>query len=221
MCRGCAGYGARVLRPMSNYAVTRLVSLQRGLQELKPFVKDDARYLRVGRGIRNFGRMLPREFLGNWLVCAASSGDVTGPYTFTSDPMGGDGIILDESTGDTFPTEHVSVILPPDAPDPDGQAEQLILAAIEQKNNAAYSGKTLIVFNETPAGSWLPNTVTRALPPDLHVAVVWVVGLQFVDADGTYVYGVTLLHLGPYIDAPTFLVRVAPDFGSWRVERLQ
>jgi hypothetical protein len=106
----------------------------------------------------------------------------------------------------------------------EGRAESLILEQIEAENALGHeycSGKTLIVFNETPAGPWLPNRVTRALPANLHFDAVWVVGLQAIDPDGSYVYGVTWLRLGPYFDAPTFTVRVAPDFTSWRVERLQ
>ena len=208
---------------VTNHRVTRLVSLRRALLELRPFV-EDSRYLRNGRGFRNFGRMLPREFLGNWLICAAANGNAVGPYTFTSDPMGGDGVVLNEGTGDTFLTEHVAVILPPNAPDQMENAQDLILQRIREKNaeGAEYaSGKTLVVFNETPAGPWLPNQVTRALPEPLHFDAVWVVGLQRVEPDGTYVYGVCLLELGRYIDAPTFLIHIAPSFDSWRVEQQQ
>ena len=206
-----------------HYPVKRLVSLQRALQELQPFVQD-RRYLRSGRGIRNFGDMRPREFLANWLVCAVSTDHGDSHYSFTTDPLGGDGIIRDDATGETFRTEHVAVLLPPNAPTPVGQAENLILDRITEKNarGPTYaSGQTLIVFMEEPAGPWLPNRVTRSLPAPLHYDAVWVVGLQSVEADGTYVYGVTWLQLGPYIDAPTFLVRVAPTFTSWAIERLQ
>jgi hypothetical protein len=48
---------------------------------------------------------------------------------------------------------------------------------------------------------------------------VWVVGLCSA-RDGEHVYGVTNLH--PEIgQAPTWIVHIAKDFGSWRVERVQ
>ena len=64
-----------------------------------------------------------------------------------------------------------------------------------------------------------PNRVARRLPDPLHVAAVWVVGLQGVEA-GKYVYGVTNLDLTEG-NAPTMLVRINEDFGAWEVTRTQ
>jgi hypothetical protein len=47
----------------------------------------------------------------------------------------------------------------------------------------------------------------------------WVVGLKRVE-DGAYVYGVTHLDVSNG-NAPTFLVRIAPDFDAWEVTDVQ
>jgi hypothetical protein len=59
----------------------------------------------------------------------------------------------------------------------------------------------------------------EALPHDLAFGAVWAVGLQRVE-DGRYVYGVTNLHVDQG-NAPIWIVEIANDFGSLRVERSQ
>jgi hypothetical protein len=116
--------------------------------------------------------------------------------TFSSDPTGGDGIISDTITGETWQTEHVLVPTPRGGATAD--AEALILKAIDQKykkGGAPYaSGKTLVVFLNAGAGMWLPNKVAKQLPDPLLFDAVWVVGLQKVEG-GKYVYAATRLDL--------------------------
>ena len=93
--------------------------------------------------------MRPREVLANWLLCATSEKIDGRNLFFCSDPIGGDGIIHDEATGETWPTEHVYVSQHNTGPD----AKTLIIDAINHKqaNGATYcTGKTLVVFLDTP-----------------------------------------------------------------------
>ena len=204
--------------------VTKFTNLTSALKELEPFIRD-ARHLQVGDEFKKFGGLRSRELLGNWLLCVACNANVgEDSYTFTSDPGGGDGLIVDETNGTVLETEHVLVPGPhPGAPEGRRQDEPmtLILESIAQKNDPKYAGKTLIVLcNDAGTGAaWHPNKVARALPDGLPFEAVCVIALQGV-FDGSYIYGVTWLHMG-LGNAPTWQVRIAPDFGSWRVEAVQ
>jgi len=114
-------------------------------------------------------------------------------------------------------------MVPKAGPSETRSIETLILNAVElkqQKGGAAYaSGKTLIVFLDSGLGEWLPNKVTRQLPP-IDFDAVWVVGLQGV-VSGKYIYGISRLHMLPDGNAPTWLIRIEQDFNSWDVRRLQ
>jgi hypothetical protein len=166
--------------------------------------------------------MLSREVLANWLICATynfrSQAD---RMTFTSDPLGGDGIIYDRATEEAFPTEHV--IVPKSVSGKTEDAEALILKAIEHKRGkgaAAYaSGKILVVFLNGSGGMWFPNRVARNLPKPLYFAAVWVVGAHGMD-EGRYVYSVTSLELSEG-NAPTWLVRIGKEFDAWEVTPVQ
>ena len=202
------------------HPTTRFKSLAVALKEMEPFIRN-GEHLQTGKPFRKFGDMRSREILANWLVCAAINAVSKGKLTFTSDPTGGDGIICDVASGETWSTEHVMV--PRLRAGQTGDAEALILKAIEQKRRkggAAYAaGKTLIVFLDAGAGTWFPNKRARQLPKPLHFATAWVVGLQGVEA-GEYVYAVTNLDLSEG-DAPTLLVRIAKDFDAWKVKPIQ
>lgn len=56
----------------------------------------NGQHLTTGRPFKTM-RMLSREALGNWLLCAVLTESSGRPYCFTSDPGGGDGIVYDEA----------------------------------------------------------------------------------------------------------------------------
>jgi hypothetical protein len=194
------------------------------LHELERFICRSGDHLQTGKPFKQFGGMRSREMLANWLLCVVGNyAQQADQLTFSSDPIGDDGIITNAVTGETWLTEHVLVPRIPVGKSAD--IEALILKAIarkQAKGGAAYaSGKTLVVFsNAGDHTKWFPNRVARQLPGTVDFAAVWVVALQTVEADGAYVYDVTLLDLSAG-NAPTFLVRIAPDFGSWVVGQIQ
>jgi hypothetical protein len=202
------------------YPIARFKNMEVALKQLEPFVKN-ASHLESGKPFENFGGMRSREILANWLLCAAINAVDKRQLTFSSDPIGSDGIVQDDATGETWPTEHV--IVPRQSGGENAEAQALILAAIEQKRTkggAAYaSGKTLVVFLYAATDAWHPNRLARALPNPLHFETVWIAGLQKVE-DGAYIYGVTHLDVSGG-NAPTFLVRISKDFDTWEVTDLQ
>jgi hypothetical protein len=119
------------------YPVTRFKSLEVALKEIEPMVRDP-RHLQTGKPLEKFGDMRPREMLANWLLCATFEKVENRKLLFYSDPIGGDGIIRDEATGETWQTEHVYVSQHSTGPD----AKALILDATshKQRNGAAYCG---------------------------------------------------------------------------------
>jgi hypothetical protein len=206
------------------YNVARFKSLDVALGELERFIRRSGDHLQTGKPFRQFGGMRSREMLANWLLCVVVNHTQQADHlTFSSDPIGGDGIITNTVTGETWPTEHV--LVPRIQAGKCADVGALILKAIagkQAKGGAAYaSGKTLVVFcNVGDHTRWFPNRVARQLPRTVDFAAVWVVALQTVEADGAYVYGVTLLDVSEG-DAPVCLVRIAPDFKSWVVGQIQ
>jgi hypothetical protein len=201
------------------YQITQFRSLAVAIKELEPFIRN-GEHLRTGKPFEKLHGMRSREILANWLLCAAVNAIDGVELTFCSDPIGGDGIIRNAATGETWPTEHVMV--PPLPEGQAGDAQALILDAIEQKRRKggpAYArGKTLVVFFEagTAAGKWLPNHIARQLPEPLDFDTVWVVALKGVEG-GEYVYSVTHLDISRG-NAPTLLVRINKEFDAWQVE---
>src|SRR5258708_34613107 len=91
------------------YKTTRFKSLDAALKELEPFIRN-GEHLQTGKQFEKFGGLRSRELLVNWLLCVtmnAESGKED--MTFTSDPLGGDGIIYNSATEEAYPTEHVMV----------------------------------------------------------------------------------------------------------------
>lgn len=204
------------------YPVRLFKSLAAALKELEPFVRD-GEHLQTGKPFKQFDDMRSREMLANWLLCVTLNAVSESEVTFCSDPTGGDGIICDVATGETWPTEHVMVPRLPAGKT--GDAETLILEKIRQKRDkggAAYAaGKTLVVFLEAGAGAgaWHPNRLARQLPAPLHFATVWVVALQRVE-EGEYIYAVSNLDVSGG-NAPILGVRIAKEFDAWEVAWVQ
>jgi hypothetical protein len=203
------------------YPITRFKNLKVALKELEPFIRN-GQHLQTGRPFNRLGGMLSREVLANWLLCAAANSETEAEQmTFTSDPVGGDGIIHDTKTDETWQTEHV--LVPMARGEEAMNVEASILAAIEdkqKKGGAAYArGKTLVVFVNAGGGAWHPNKVAKQIPATLDFAAVWAVGLQGVE-DGEYVYGVTNLHVEGG-DAPTWTIRITKEFDDWKTRRIQ
>lgn len=201
------------------HSVLRFRSMKLALEHLEPFIRDGA-HLQTGKPISHFGGLRSREILASWLLCVAMSADGRGDYYFTTDPTGGDGVICEASSELTWRTEHVMV---PELSSADTRpVESRIIEMIQLKvdKGLAYAdGKTLVVFSNTNDGAWTPNRVAHQLPSPLHFDTVWVMGLQGV-VDDAYVYGVANLDTDGG-SAPVWRIAIAPDFGSWSVERLQ
>ena len=206
------------------YPIRRFKSLSVALRELEPFIRN-GEHLQTGKPFEQLDGMRSREALANWLICAAVNFEHgIDRLSFTSDPTGGDGVIYDSQTKTTWKTEHVMVPRPRS-----GEAakaadtETLVLKAVafkQGKGGAAYaSGKQLVVFVNSGGGRWYPNRVAKQLPKPLHFDDVWVVVLQHID-EGEYVYGVTQLDT-TVSNAPVFEIRIARNFDSWTVRRIQ
>lgn len=205
------------------YEVTRFKDLTIALKEIEPFVRD-GKHLLTGKPFQRFGNMRSREVLGNWLMCAVINAH-TGKniHTFTSDPQGSDGIILNTETGDTWSTEHVMVGEAYKLKEKKLSIEDRIVFAFNKKLNkggkAYASGKQLIVLLNADGGSWHPRKVAKKLPTNLSFADVWVVGL-LPSEDKNYVYSVSQLGTSSR-DAPTWKVHIESDFCSWSVVPIQ
>jgi hypothetical protein len=205
------------MRGALNHRVTQFKSLAVALKELEPFIRN-GEHLHTGRPFRRFGDMRSREALANWLLCVTINAADKRNLTFTSDPLGGDGLIRDPVTGEAWPTEHVMARATPGA---SADLNELVLAAIAKKRDkgTAYAaGKTLVVLVEG-GGVWYANRIARKLPQPLHFAAVWAVGLNGVE-DGRYSYWVAMLDCGDG-DAPVYRVTIADDFASWAVTGVQ
>lgn len=203
------------------YLVTKFRNLAIALKELGPFVKN-GQHLRTGKPFKKFDDMRSRELLANWLVCATLNFiEQRDKFTFTSDPTGGDGIIIDTDMDRSWPTEHVYV--PPRREGVSDSIEELVLKAINLKQNkgghAYASGKTLLVFLDVGGGEWFPNRIARQLPVQLDFTEIWVTGLNAVE-QGEYIYSVTCLDLSEG-NSPAYLIRITNDFDGWIIQRVQ
>ena len=203
------------------HKITKFKNPQVALQEIAQFVRDP-RHLDVGRKVKKFDGLLPRELLGNWLLCAVANGDnKDGPMTFTTDPDGGDGILYDVESQRSWRTEHVYVPVP--ARDDHRLVEDRIADAVRKKQakgGAPYaSGKVLVVFLAGSFGAiWTANQATRKLPPN-DFAEVWVISFHMY-IDQHYVYGIARLRFESDGHASTFAVCVSPSFNDWEVRQL-
>ncbi len=205
------------------YQVTRFKNLAIALKEIEPFVRD-GNHLTTGKPFRRFGGLRSREILGNWLICAVVNANAGKDcFTFTSDPQGGDGVIVNVQTNETWLTELVMVGKPRTPHETASSIECRVLHAynskVEKGGSAYAAGKTLIIFLDAGGGEWHPRKVAQRLPMDLVFADAWIFSLLPLE-DGKYVYGVS--QLGDLErQASTWVVRIDDQFTSWDVELVQ
>jgi hypothetical protein len=202
------------------YRVTAARDLKSMLCDLVPLIRDAQRQLHVGREIGNFAQR-PREVLGTWLICAALNYQSGAPetWTFSTDPDGGDGLIILRAEGRGERIEHVFV-----REVPAGQTlEDAIVAAAtakQKKGGAAYAeGKHLAVLCDAGGETaWYPNRVGRALHDAHDFESVWAVGLHEADDENHYTYWVT-----QFDSEVSPVVRVSIDLSTceWHVDTVQ
>lgn len=185
------------------------------LKDFEGMVKDP-KFLWSGRKIGNFS-LLPREAWGNWLFCAVLRKIRGDEITFAEDDIG-DGIILDEKTGQYILTEHVAAMdFPSRRKLPKGEAR--IIQAINHKieKGLKYAkDKVLIVFFDG-AGEWFRNKVRESINGRHGFHSIYAIGL-LTSGDYGYNYSVTQFFEK---DSISFKVHIKPDFTDWSVERMQ
>ena len=141
-------------------------------------------------------------------------------FTFSDDPTGGDGVLIDKETGTTYLTEHV-YIPSPEYRKTTESVEDLMIDAVRhkaRKGKAYAEGKFLVIFSDT-IGRWFPNRVGRSIEGIHDFVSAFAVGLES-GYDSGYVYWATRFFTAPY-KCPTFRVHISSDFSQWHVERVQ
>jgi len=208
----------RVYATQDLHKVTRIKDLKIILSDFELVVKDP-RFLRVGRDFSNF-KLRPREAWANWLLCVIGNFEAgDDDLTFSTDPTGGDGLIVSKKTGKLMRTEHV--FSPAQNIKDLTSAEQQIEIAIAHKikRGRDYAkGKQLVVFSEA-VGSWTPNRLAKKLVGTHYFDSIWVVALRS-SGDSGYDYTVSEMQLiGDF--APIWEVKITSLFNSWQVVRVQ
>ena len=199
------------------HKVTTIRDLKSVLNDIVPSIKDP-RYLYSDREVRNF-RLRPREILANWLICSVKNHEV-GPdtWTFSTDPPGGDGLIVKRSTRIGWPTEHI--FIPTLKSSQNESVEDLMIKAVEHKhqNGEAYAkGKQLVIFADVSREKWFPNQVCRKIKGQHSFDSVWAVGLEQTDGND-YDYWVVCFDELP---SQVWKVYIDMDSTEWNVERIQ
>ena len=199
------------------HKVTTIRDLKSLLNDIVPLIKDP-RYLYKGRELRNF-RLRPREILANWLICSVKNYEV-GPdkWTFSTDPTGGDGLIVERSTGIGWRTEHV--FIPTLESSQNDSVEDLMIKAVEHKHlkGEAYAeGKQLVIFADVTRGKWFPNQVGQRIKGQHGFDSVWAAGLEQPDGNN-YEYWVICFDKLP---SQVWKVSIDIEIIEWNVERIQ
>jgi hypothetical protein len=205
------------------HASKQFKSLKIALKELEPFIRD-GKHLQTGRPFATMHGLRSREGLANWLICAvfnSIAGKEQLTFATVAEEIGGDGVLLDATTGETWPTEHVMV---PKNDDDERDIETRVLEAIrdkQQKGGQEYArGKTLIVFlNAGNSSEWWPNRVAKAVPQPTLFGAIWIVGLHAVE-NGEYHYNVVEIDVESGV-GHVWRVCIAAGFDQWSVSHIQ
>src|SRR4030081_1027134 len=83
-----------------NHDSKHFKSLKIALKELEPFIRN-GKHLETGRPFKAMHGLRSREGLANWLICAV--------FNAIAEEIGGDGVLVDTTAKETWPTEHVMV----------------------------------------------------------------------------------------------------------------
>ena len=197
------------------YPVTAVRDHASLLNDVAPLIRDP-QFLYRGRDVPNFP-LRPREILCNWLICAVLNDQVEPhAWTFTTDPTGGDGVIVNRATETGSTMEHVFI---PNREQTES-IEALIVGAIQSKSaiGEAYArGKHLVVFSDLPGGPWHANRVAREISGAHTFEAIWVVALE--RGDGRY-YSYWVTQLGNPA-SPVWRVSIDLQELNWKVERVQ
>ncbi len=203
---------------MVKQKVTIVKDLEVVLGDMEPWVKNP-NFLYSGRS-GNI-KLLPREILANWLLCAVGNSNANNdPFTFCNDPFGGgDGIVINRDSGEQMVTEHIFV--PKHQKKDKKNAEELIVEAVQKKQNKggkAYAeGKHLIIFCDG-IGNWFPNKVGRKIQKIHNFSSVWAIGLERVENENDYFYWVTLFNEN---HSPASQVKIDFQQKKWSVKKVQ
>jgi hypothetical protein len=201
-----------------NEAIQQIRDLKVVLKDFEGMIKNP-HFLRVGRPIKNF-RLLPREAWANWLLCVVGNfQNGNDQLTFSEDPSGGDGVILNKRSREFMLTEHVFI---PEPRTGDAKTvEDYMIMALEHKVKKGENyakGKHLIIFSEA-IGWWYPNRVAKRIVGAHSFSSVWAVALQSGDENGYY-YSVAQLVIDN-ANAPSWRVEIPFDFSDYGVIRVQ
>jgi hypothetical protein len=142
-------------------------------------------------------------------------------FVAIAEEIGGDGVLVDTITKETWPTEHVMVR----KDDNDKRAiETRVVEAIHQKQGKGdeqyAGGKTLVVFvNVGNSSEWWPNRVANAVAQPILFGAIWLVGLQAIEND-EYHYNVIEIDAENGV-GHVWRVRIAANFDKWSVSHIQ
>jgi hypothetical protein len=206
-----------------NHDSKKFKSLKVALKELEPFIRN-GKHLEIGRPFKAMHGLRSREGLANWLICAvfnAIAGKEQLTFATIAEEIGGDGVLFDTTTEETWPTEHVMVR---NDDNDKRDIETCVVQAVRQKQDKGgeqyAAGKTLVVFvNAGNSSEWWPNRVAKAVPQPILFGAIWLVGLQAVE-DAEYVYNVIEINAENGVSY-VWRVRIAASFDEWSVSRIQ
>jgi hypothetical protein len=206
-----------------NHDSKQFKSLEIALKELEPFIRN-GKHLETGRPFKAMHGLRSREGLANWLLCSvfnAIAGKEQLTFASIAEEIGGDGVLVDTATKETWPTEHVMV-----RKDDDDKRdiETRVVEAIRRKQDKGdeqyAGGKTLVVFvNAGNSSGWWPNRVAKAVPQPIMFGAIWLVGLQAVE-NGDFLYNVIEIDAENGV-SHIWRVRIAPSFDGWSVKSIQ
>lgn len=202
---------------IENHAEIKLIKdFKVALKDMEHYVKNPA-FLIKGREFTNFS-LRPREAWANWLLCVVLRKLKGEHITFAEDPCG-DGFIVDKSTGEMIPTEHVSALENPLNELPKG--EDRIINAINLKidRGSEYAdGKWLVVFFDG-AGEFYRNKIRESIKGRHNFNAVYCIGLLTSSNDG-YKYSVTEFRESSGDKSMTFQVEINSDFTDWKISQI-